>query len=108
MNDLVSKLSTGEHPVVVSRAEGSARELKNMIDRDYVLVKFTETRGGTELGYRLDRDHTDLNGADFESGSGKVLLAGNLNLNFVDVRCYATIDLSTLNGSGRLEVLNPN
>jgi len=108
MNELIDKLSRGEHPVAVSRAEGSAKELEKMIDRDYVLVKFTETRGGTELGYRLDRDHTALDGADFEGGIGKVTLAGNLNLNFVDVRCVATIDLSTLDGTGRLEVLGGN
>ena len=69
-------------------------------------MKFTETRGGTELGYRLDRDHTKLDEGDFDSGSGVVTLAGNLNLNFVDVRCIATIDLSTLEGSGHLEILS--
>ena len=106
MNELIEKLSSGEHPVAVSRAEGSAKELEKMIDRDYVLVKFTETRGGTELGYRLDHAHTTLDGADFDGGAGKVALAGNLNLNFVDVRCIATIDLSTLDGTGRLEVLS--
>jgi hypothetical protein len=36
----------------------------------YVLVKFTETRGGTELGFPLDRDATDLSKADFNNGTG--------------------------------------
>ena len=68
----------------------------------YVLVKFTETRGGTELGFPLDREVTDISGADFDNGTGMVHVEGNLNLNGDPVRCIADIDLSTLKGTGRL------
>ena len=105
MNELVQKLADGDHRIVVARADGSAQELKNMIDRDYVLVKFTETRGGTELGYRLDKDRSALDSGDFDAATGSVTLAGNLNLNYVDVRCVATVDLSTLEGQGHLEII---
>jgi len=105
MNELVQKLSEGSHPVAIERADGDTSELKNMIDRDYVLVKYTGTRGGTELGYRLDNERSSLDGADWEGATGKITLVGNLNLNYVDVRCVADIDLSTLEGTGHLEVL---
>ena len=78
---LVDRLCTGSHPVEAS---------------GYVFVRFTDTRGGTELGIRLDS-------ADFTSTNGQVQLAGTLNLDFEDLRCSARIDLTTLTGEGRLE-----
>ncbi len=102
MDELVKMLSEGEHPVVV---EDSAKDLKDMIDRDYVLVKFTGTKGGTELGFPLDKEKSDLEKADWDKGEGSVTVAGALNLNYVDVRCEATIDLATLKGEGHLVVL---
>lgn len=104
MDELVQRLSEGDHRVIASRAE-SAEELKQSIDRGYVLIKFTETRGGTELGVRLDEDLSDLSGADFQAATGTVHLAGNLTLNYVKVRCVADIDLATLEGQGHLEIL---
>ena len=68
----------------------------------YMLVKFTGTRGGTELGFPLDRDATDISGANFDESTGKVHVEGHLTLNDDPVRCIATIDLATLKGSGRL------
>lgn len=104
MDELVQRLSAGEHPVVARRAD-SAQELKQSIDRGYVLITFTDTRGGTELGVRLDEALTDLSNADFEKTTGTVHLAGNLTLNYVKVRCVADIALATLKGKGHLEVL---
>lgn len=105
MNDLVKRLSEGDHPVEMTRCEGSVEELKAMVDRDYVLVKFTKTKGGTELGYKLDPERSKLDDADWEKETGTVRLVGELNLNYVDVRCVADIDLSTLEGTGHLEIL---
>jgi hypothetical protein len=104
MDELVQRLSEGDHPVVTRRAE-SVEKLKQSIDRGYVLVTFTDTRGGTELGVRLDDALTDLSGADFDEGTGSVHLAGNLTLNYVKVRCAADIDLAKLEGKGHLEIL---
>ena len=104
MDELVQRLVEGDHPVIARRAE-SVKELKQSIDRGYVLVTFTDTRGGTELGIRLDETLVDLGGADFEQGSGVVHLAGNLMLNYVKVRSVADIDLATLQGKGHLEIL---
>ncbi len=104
MDELVQRLAEGDHPVIASRTE-SAEGLKQSIDRGYVLVKFTDTLGGTELGIRLDEAITNLNGVDFEQRSGTVHLAGNLILNYVKVRCVTDIDLTTLEGKGHLEIL---
>ncbi len=104
MDDLVQKLSVGEHPLVASRYK-TAEELKQAIDRGYVLVKFTDTRGGTELGLRLDQTMTDLNGADWENATGPVHLVGGLILNYVKVRGVADVDVATREGKGHLEVL---
>jgi hypothetical protein len=108
MSELVQKLSTGNHPVIVSlRPTRSAAAFKECLDRGYVLVKFTDTRGGTELGVKLDPDATDLSKADFVDPAGSVSLAGDLTLDYVRVRCSAEIDLATLTGTGRLQPLDP-
>ncbi|HEX6719154.1 MAG TPA: MbtH family NRPS accessory protein [Pyrinomonadaceae bacterium] len=103
-DDLVKRLSEGNHPVEVGlRSEKNSRRLKECIDRGYVHIKFMNTSGGTELGVRLDPAAMDVSHADFENQTGSVRLAGNLTLNYVDVRCVAEIDLKTLTGQGHLE-----
>ncbi len=106
MNDLVKRLSEGSHPVEASlRPERTVKLFKEMIDRGHVLVKFTQTRGGTELGFPLDKARSDLTGGNFEEGTGKVRVSGELTLDYVPVRVVADIDLSSLQGEGHLEIL---
>ncbi len=103
-DDLVKYLSEGEHPVEASlRPEKNVQALKECIDRGYVHVKFTNTRGGTELGVRLDNNVTNLSKADFDNNTGAVHLVGGLTLNYVKVRCITYIHLETLTGKGHLE-----
>lgn len=105
---LVDKLCEGDHPVEVGqRPERTVKLFKEAIDRDYVHVKFTDTRGGTELGVRLDRDACDFSEADFENVTGHVQLEGGLVLDYVKVRCIADIDLKTLEGKGHLVKAQP-
>lgn len=100
---LVDRLSEGDHHVEVGlRPERTVKLFKEAIDRKYVHIKFTQTRGGTELGLRLDQDTSDFMNADFDNGKGTVHVEGSLSLNYVNVRCIADIDLSTLEGRGRL------
>jgi uncharacterized protein YbdZ (MbtH family) len=101
---LVDRLCEGNHPVEAGlRPEKMAKLFKEAIDRDYVHIKFTKTKGGTELGVRLDRDACDFSKADFANGIGTVHVEGRLTLDYVKVRCIADIDLKTLEGIGRLE-----
>jgi uncharacterized protein YbdZ (MbtH family) len=101
---LVDKLCDGDHPVEASlRPERTVKLFKEAVDRDYLHIKFTKTRGGTELGVRLDRERCDFSNADFDGGGGMVHIEGGLTLDYVKVRCIADIDLKTLEGKGRLE-----
>lgn len=106
MNDLVKRLSEGSHAVEISlRPERTVKLFREMLDRGHVLVKFTETRGGTELGVPLDKSRSDLTQANFEGESGKVRVCGDLTLDYVPVRVVADIDLPSMKGQGHLEIL---
>jgi uncharacterized protein YbdZ (MbtH family) len=100
---LVERLCEGDHPVEVGlRPEKTVKLFKEAIDRDYIHIKFTQTRGGTELGFRLDRVASNFSDADFENGSGTAHVEGNLTLDYVKVKCVADVNLNTLAGKGRL------
>lgn len=104
MTDLPTQLSQGNTKVTFRARRGDARaELREAVDRGYVHVLFTETQGGTEVGFPLDEALSDLAGAGWDRAEGTVRLAGDLNLDGVPVRCVAEIDLASLQGVGRLE-----
>jgi hypothetical protein len=104
MNELTERL-TVEQPIVMGGADPTVEELRERTgEMGYVLVKFTQTRGGTELGFPLDREATDISGANFDEGTGSVHVEGHLILNDDPVRCIADIDLATLKGTGRLKL----
>jgi len=104
MNDLTERL-TVEQPIIMGGVDPTVEELRSRTgEMAYVLVRFTQTRGGTELGFPLDSDATDLGGANFDDGTGSVHVEGHLTLNGDPVRCIADIDLATLKGTGRLKL----
>jgi uncharacterized protein YbdZ (MbtH family) len=104
-NGLVNLLATGYHPVELRmRGQDPLKALKESIDRQFVYVMFTDTRGGTELGVRLDHSASNIDDANWESGKGKIRLEGSLQLNSISVRCVAEIDLQSLSGTGKLLV----
>lgn len=100
---LVDRLCEGDHPVeVVLRPRKSIDLFKEALARDYVHIKFTDTRGGTELGVRIDRDASDIGDGKFENGNKNVHLEGGLTLDYVKVKCIADLNLDTFAGTGRL------
>jgi hypothetical protein len=106
VNDLVKRLSEGSHAVEIScRPDRTVKLFKEQIDRGHVLVKFTETRGGTELGVPLDKTRSDLTQANFDAETGKVHVAGEITLDYVPVRVVADIELPSMKGEGHLEIL---
>ncbi|SRR6266700_2720498 len=106
MDGLVQRLSEGEHPVTVGGPNPSLENLKKRVeDMGYVFIKFTGTRGGTDLGVRVDKSASDTHQVDFAQGIGTAHIEGTLTLNYVKVRCIADIDLATLNGTGHLVAL---
>lgn len=106
MNDLVLRLSEGDHPVTVGGPKPSLEEFRKRVeDMGYVFIKFTGTRGGTDLGVRVDKSATELSQASFPQATGVVHVEGTLTLNYVKVRCVADIHLESLDGTGHLVIL---
>lgn len=106
MDELVQRLSQGDHPVAVGGPRSSLAEFEKRVrEMGYVFIRFTGTRGGTDLGVSLDKDMTDLSQANFAQATGIAHIQGTLTLNYVKVRCVADIDLSTLSGTGHLVML---
>jgi hypothetical protein len=106
MNDLVKRLSDGFHPVTYRARRGDARkELKDAVEQRYVHLLFTETKGGTELGFAVDEKASDVSRVDWDNGEGSLQLEGTIKLDGVRVRCVATLDVATMLGAGHLVVL---
>ena len=100
-DDLVTYLSQGDHPVQV--IANSAEQLRERIKSGYVKIKFTDTRGGTELGIKLDAGAAEALGTDLAGQNGKLHITGDLTLNYRRVRLTADVALETLKGFGRLQ-----
>ena len=106
MNELVQRLSEGKHLIEVSlQPSNKAIALKECIDRGYVYIKFTETKGGTDLSVELDKELSSFNEANFDNQQGYAHIVGHLTLNYVKVRCIADINLEILAGQGHLELI---
>jgi hypothetical protein len=104
MDELTERLLETQ-PVIVGGRETSLEEFRDRLEKiGTVFIKFTGTRGGTDLGVTVDKEASDLTGGDFELGTGTVHVVGTLRLNYDPVRCVADIDLATLSGTGRLEI----
>jgi len=101
-DELIERLCLPDRAVVVGGPDPSLENFKDQLERDYPFVKFVTTRGGTDIGFPLDRAASNLDGADFEHGTGGVHLEGHLVLNFIPVRLIADIDLATLSGRGQV------
>lgn len=104
MDSLVKQLVASKQRVTLERSK-SVEDLQRAIGRGYLLVKFPETKGGTELGITLDPSRTVLENADFSTRSGTVHLAGTLVLNYNQVELDLDIDLATLEGQGCLKLI---
>jgi uncharacterized protein YbdZ (MbtH family) len=104
---LVERLSEGDHPVeVVGLGEDPLQRLKERIHLGHVMVRFPETRGGTELGVRFDPKALELADCDLDAGKGELALRGDLTLDGARVRVHANINVARMAGRGRLEVLS--
>jgi hypothetical protein len=107
VNELVRRLSIDKHPVVFEKQSNEMQEVKHRLtELKFVFVKFTNTRGGTELGINVEDNFTCLDSANFEEGTGNIRIAGWCILNYHKVRCVADIDLATREGMGYLELLD--
>ena len=70
INKLVQRLSEGKHEVVIGHRDEPYEEIKERIEDGYIHIKFTQTRGGTELGINVDLNSTNVKDLDFTKGEG--------------------------------------
>ena len=102
MSELVDKLRE-EQPIEASlRPRSTTESLRVAIEKGVLYIKFTRTNGGTDLCMNVDRDASSLASADFDGGSGRVEIVGDLSLDFIPVRFRGILDLETLQGTGAL------
>jgi flagellar hook assembly protein FlgD len=105
INELVKRLSEGKHEVIIGHRDEPYDEIKQRIEDGYIHVKFTQTKGGTELGINVDLNKTNVEDVDFSKGAGTLHIEGTTNLNYNEVRCVSDINLKTRKGKGYLEIV---
>jgi hypothetical protein len=108
MDELVKRLTKRQPIEADGGVKGTVDGFKESIDLGYVHIKFTETKGGTNLGVRLVKELCDYSKADFAAKKGIVKVGGELTLNYEKVRCLAEVNLATLHGEGWLEYIEPS
>jgi flagellar hook assembly protein FlgD len=106
INELVKRLSEDKHEVVIGHRDEPYEEIKERVEDGYIHIKFTKTRGGTELGINVDLNSTNVKDLDFTKGEGLLHIEGTTNLNYNAVRLIADVDLASRKGEGYLEVVS--
>lgn len=106
INELVQRLSEGKHEVVIGHRNEPYEEIKERIEDGYIHIKFTQTRGGTELGINVDLNSTNVKDLDFTKGEGLLHIEGTTNLNYNAVRLIADIDLVSRKVEGYLKIVS--
>jgi uncharacterized protein YbdZ (MbtH family) len=105
-DSLPVRLSREPQPVELDLTPAPTLEaLLRQVDTGYLHVRFTQTRGGTNLAVPLEPGVAERIKAQAASGDGTVQVAGGLTLDYVPVRCVADVDLATFTGTGRLEIV---
>lgn len=80
------------------------KKLKRAIENGYILVKFTQTKGGTELGCNTKNNDSE-NKCIIDEEKRTIQIIGRLKLDFTPVRLRAEVNLDTFKGKGKLEVI---
>jgi hypothetical protein len=101
MSELVNKLRKGNHAVSLIRYS-SKDELSKAVERGFILAKFTETEGGTEVGFSIDDDKSKI---DIEGNPENLTMVGQFTLDSISVQCEIKINADSLKGTGKLKVL---
>lgn len=98
------RLSQGLQPVeLVLRPEPNVEALLRQVKTGCVHVRFTGSRGGTELAVPLKSG--DAICEQVARGEETIQVIGALTLDYTPVRCVANVDVATFTGTGKLEIL---
>jgi hypothetical protein len=104
-SELVERLSRGVHKVSFEDRVKDPSYVEERIKDGFVFVKFTQTKGETELGINLIQDECDFSSGDFKEGTGKLHVVGTCELNYCKIKCIADVSLTTRDGIGHLELI---
>jgi len=102
-NDLVKRLLQEQTVQIIRYHEGgkpSREKLKQAAESGYILVKFVDTKGGSELGCSVKNEDSHC---FVEWNNNTVVIHGRLKLDFTPLLVHATVDLDTFVGKGRVE-----
>lgn len=100
------RLSRGPQPLELNLRPGRTMEaFMRQVETGSVQVRFTGTRGGTELAVPLEPGAVERIKMQVSGAEETVQITGNLTLDYVAVRCVADIDLTTFSGTGTLELI---
>lgn len=102
-NELVKKLMKEQTVQIIRYLENSKpsiEKLRRAVEVGYILVKFSETKGGTELGCNVKNENPRCS---VEWKDSKIIFHGRLKLDFTPILVHATIDLTTFQGTGYVE-----
>jgi hypothetical protein len=106
-NDLVQRLQKEQEVIIIRYCDNdkpNVQKLQRAVQNGYVLVKFTSTKGGTELGCNVKNEDPKCT-VQFDHANKRVTIRGRLKLDYTPVRLNATVNLDTFKGTGYLEVI---
>jgi hypothetical protein len=104
MDEVIGRLTVGVHPVAI--CEPWIKKLQDHLEEPgYLQITFGQISGASGIGVNLDREECNWATADFEGRKGEVHLEGTVVLDCRTLRCVAYIDLSTMDGTGYLVLL---
>jgi hypothetical protein len=99
---LVEFLTSDEHPVTMDRY-GSAAEVAEAVGDGVLLLRCTDTRGGTELSFEIAADAAERAVQSIGSSQPRFEVTGSLTLNDEDLRVTASIDAESLTGTAQFQ-----
>lgn len=106
MDKLVKLLLDGEHPVLLEPRIKDYDKIKERLQKTkFVIIKFIDTVGETELGINVDENLSSLNDTDFRNRKNTVCIVGTCELNYQRIRITATVNLSNKKGRAKLKII---
>ena len=67
-NELVERLSKQDNNVTIGERGDTYDEIKERILDGFFHIKFTDTKGGTEIGINIDLEKTNIYDIDIQKG----------------------------------------
>jgi hypothetical protein len=97
---LVEFLTSDEHPVTMDRY-ASAADVAEAVGDGVLLLRCTDTRGGTELSFEVATDAAERTAQSIGASQPRFEVMGSLTLNDEDLRVTASIDAESLTGTAQ-------